>query len=175
VSVGAYVSFRDVVAIVHATDASALDALQKAVVSSLQIKQRRDIAWDAIYGVEELHTIGWTSISSAKSNPTSTTSPCLRWQSAPDLAGRPGAASPGRYIAALPSRQHRTRGRAGIGTAQSRSRGRRWELTRRCGQHDLLVILSDRCFRSGIGKISRSVTTHGHRTRQPQELGHPTI
>jgi hypothetical protein len=69
VSIGSYVSFNDVVAEVRAHDPAALEGLEREVRRALVIERKRDVGRDAIYGVEELQTIGWTSISSAKSNP----------------------------------------------------------------------------------------------------------
>jgi hypothetical protein len=69
VSIGSYVSFGDTLANVGGKEHAARDALAKAVASALVIQGKRDVAWDAIYGVEALQTIGWTAISSAKSNP----------------------------------------------------------------------------------------------------------
>jgi uncharacterized membrane protein len=71
VSIGSFVSFNDVLATIHADSDGTRDALEREVHAALRIERKRDVAHDAVYGVEELQTIGWTSISSAKSNPAS--------------------------------------------------------------------------------------------------------
>jgi uncharacterized membrane protein len=69
VSLGSFVAFHDPVADVRAAASADIDALRKVVEKCVVIHRRRDVARVAVFGVEELQTIGWTSISSAQSNP----------------------------------------------------------------------------------------------------------
>jgi uncharacterized membrane protein len=71
VSIGTYVSFNDLLASIRAPTEAAGDVLERHLHAAIRIERKRDVARDAVYGVEELQTIGWTSISSAKSNPAS--------------------------------------------------------------------------------------------------------
>jgi hypothetical protein len=48
-----------------------LTALQAAIRDAVVLEEQRDLDADPAFGVEELVTIGWTSISTAKSNPDS--------------------------------------------------------------------------------------------------------
>ena len=43
--------------------------LENVVQCAVHMERQRDIVRDPAYGVEQLEMIGWTSISSAKSNP----------------------------------------------------------------------------------------------------------
>ncbi|MEP7214246.1 MAG: DUF2254 family protein [Acidobacteriota bacterium] len=69
ISIGAYVAFEDVVARVCADTADDASRIADAVAGALRIERQRDIAIDPAYGIEQLEMIGWTSISTAKSNP----------------------------------------------------------------------------------------------------------
>ena len=68
-SIGDYVAFGDPIAEIRTArrhDGSSLEpAIRKAVV----LEEQRDLDADAAFGIERLVTIGWTSISTAKSNP----------------------------------------------------------------------------------------------------------
>lgn len=70
VALGSYVCYRDVVAEVRAQTAVDADALGVAVLHALDLERQRNSHLDPGYGVTQLSTIGWTSISSAKSNPS---------------------------------------------------------------------------------------------------------
>ncbi|MEO8727618.1 MAG: DUF2254 family protein [Acidobacteriaceae bacterium] len=72
VSIGSYVAFQDVIATAtevagaHTGDDAA--GFIKTVQAAVTLERQRDITADAAYGIEQLAMIGWTSISSAKSN-----------------------------------------------------------------------------------------------------------
>lgn len=70
VSIGQYVAYQDLLATVRVgspKDAASLaEAIQRAVI----LEQQRDLDRDPAYGIEQLAIIGWTSISTAKSNPS---------------------------------------------------------------------------------------------------------
>lgn len=69
ISVGAYVAFRDVIAEVRAQTMDDAMAVANAVPRAIHLERQRDFATDPAYGIEQLQTIAWTSISTAKSNP----------------------------------------------------------------------------------------------------------
>lgn len=70
VSIGDYVSYGDFIAEIRtAADNQAVSAMEDAVLRSVALEERRDLDGDPAFGVEQLVTIGWTSISTAKSNP----------------------------------------------------------------------------------------------------------
>lgn len=69
VSIGAYVAFGDQLAVVCAGTDETAEAVGQAVEDALSIERQRDIIRDPAYGIEQLETIAWTSISSAKANP----------------------------------------------------------------------------------------------------------
>ena len=69
VSVGDYVAFQDVLAVVKShTDDDAI-AVGKALYAAIRRESQRDIASDPLDGIEELETIAWTSVSTAQSDP----------------------------------------------------------------------------------------------------------
>jgi len=69
VSMGSYVAFQDVIADIKArTDAEAVQ-VGSVVQRAVHLERQRDITVDPAYGIEQLETIAWTSISTAKSNP----------------------------------------------------------------------------------------------------------
>ncbi|MEO7145828.1 MAG: DUF2254 family protein [Bryobacteraceae bacterium] len=69
VAVGSYVAYHDVIAVGKARTPGNADALTKVTLDAVILETQRDIATDCAYGVEQLAMIGWTCISSAKSNP----------------------------------------------------------------------------------------------------------
>ena len=69
VSIGAYVAFHDTVAEVRADDSRDATEMASAVQRLLLIEEQRDLDTDPAYGIEQLAIIGWTCISTAKSNP----------------------------------------------------------------------------------------------------------
>lgn len=68
-SIGDYVAFRDIIAEIRTPDGTDVAAMRKALVAALVIETQRDLDTDPAFGIEQLVTIGWTSISTAKSNP----------------------------------------------------------------------------------------------------------
>lgn len=69
VSIGSHVAFDDVIAEISATTAAGADVLGPAVAGAVRIERERDIIADPAYGIEQLETIAWTSVSTSKSNP----------------------------------------------------------------------------------------------------------
>ncbi|MBC8037448.1 MAG: DUF2254 domain-containing protein [Rhizobiales bacterium] len=69
VSVGDYVSFGDPVAEIRAPAGQDMSALEPVIRKAVDVEEQRDIDGDPAFGIEQIVTIGWTSISSAKSNP----------------------------------------------------------------------------------------------------------
>ena len=70
VGVGSHVAFRDPLADLrcagYLTDAG---ALSKAVVAAIRLENVRDFERDPAFGIAQLGIIGWTSVSTARSNP----------------------------------------------------------------------------------------------------------
>ena len=69
-SIGTFVAFDDVVAEVRAEHDDDAAALALAVPKALRIEQQRDLDTDPAYGIDQLTIIAWTSVSTAKSNPS---------------------------------------------------------------------------------------------------------
>lgn len=69
VSIGSFVAFRDTLATIATPRPEDAEPLCRAVRDAIHLERQRDLDTDPAYGVEQLATIGWTSISSAKSNP----------------------------------------------------------------------------------------------------------
>jgi uncharacterized membrane protein len=69
VTVGTFVAFQDVIAEVRAPTAAAAAAVGKAVQAAIRVERHRDLDTDPAFGIEQLATIAWTSISTSKSNP----------------------------------------------------------------------------------------------------------
>lgn len=69
VSVGDHVSFGDSIAEIRAAPEQDLSALEPVVRKAVDVEEQRDIDADPAFGIEQIVTIGWTTISSAKSNP----------------------------------------------------------------------------------------------------------
>jgi uncharacterized membrane protein len=68
-TLGDYVCYHEVLAEVRATSPEAAEALATATRSALRLERQRDFRHDAAYGIDQLATIAWVSISTAKSNP----------------------------------------------------------------------------------------------------------
>jgi uncharacterized membrane protein len=66
-SIGTYVAFGD--AIVRLRGRPLTDELADKLRFAIVLEVQRDVAQDAAWGIQQLEMIGWTSISSAKSNP----------------------------------------------------------------------------------------------------------
>lgn len=69
VSIGSYVSFGDVIAEVRAETPAQANALEDCVRSAIQLERQQNLPADPAHGIGQLEMIGWTSISTAKSNP----------------------------------------------------------------------------------------------------------
>lgn len=69
VSLGDYACFGQPLAEVRASDAAAVKHVAAATHSAVRLERQRDLRHDAAYGIEQLATIAWASISTAKSNP----------------------------------------------------------------------------------------------------------
>lgn len=69
VSIGGYVSFGDAIAEIRMAQEHDLSTLGPVIRNALALEEQRDLDTDPAYGIEQLATIGWTSISTAKSNP----------------------------------------------------------------------------------------------------------
>lgn len=70
VSIGKYVAFQDPLATVRTASSQDTAAIIRAVQKAVRLEQQRDLDCDPAYGIEQLAAIGWTSISTAKSNPS---------------------------------------------------------------------------------------------------------
>lgn len=70
VSLGAYVTFDDVIAEIRAEHRADAEQVALATWNAVELERQRDFRFDAAFGVDQLATIGWTSISTSKSNPT---------------------------------------------------------------------------------------------------------
>jgi uncharacterized membrane protein len=70
VSIGSYIAFGDTLAQLKTNNEAEAERLCYLVLHSIHLDVQRDIDADAAYGIEQLETIGWTSISTSKSNPS---------------------------------------------------------------------------------------------------------
>lgn len=70
VSIGHYVAFEDALATVWTAAQQDATAIASAVQQAVCLEQQRDLDNDPAYGIEQLAIIGWSSISTAKSNPS---------------------------------------------------------------------------------------------------------
>lgn len=68
-SVGDYVAFRDIIAEIRIESGQDTADLEKTIRAALVIETQRDLHTDPAYGIEQLATIGWTAVSTAKSDP----------------------------------------------------------------------------------------------------------
>lgn len=69
VHLGSFVAFGDAVAEVRAANDEDADAVVGQVRAAIELERQRDIDSDPGYGVDQIGMIGWTSVSTAKSNP----------------------------------------------------------------------------------------------------------
>lgn len=69
VSIGDYVAVGDPIAEIKMAREHNVSSLELAIRKAVALEEQRDLDADAAFGVEQLVTIGWTSISTAKSNP----------------------------------------------------------------------------------------------------------
>lgn len=68
-SIGDYVSFGDAIAEIRAPRYRDDSPLKPVIRKAITLEEQRDLDADPAYGIEQLATIGWTSISTAKSDP----------------------------------------------------------------------------------------------------------
>lgn len=68
-ALGDYLCYHDELAEVRSTSRDAAEAVATATRSALRLERQRDFRHDAAYGIDQLATIAWVSISTAKSNP----------------------------------------------------------------------------------------------------------
>ncbi|MEJ7639391.1 MAG: DUF2254 family protein [Singulisphaera sp.] len=69
VSVGSFVGYQDPVAEVRSGATGDTEAFERPVRDAIHLEFQRDLDRDPAFGIEQLHTIAWTSISTSKSNP----------------------------------------------------------------------------------------------------------
>jgi uncharacterized membrane protein len=69
VSFGSNVAFQTPVAEIKTDAAEEVEKISEAIHRAVRLERQRDILVDPAYGIEQLEMIGWTSISTAKSNP----------------------------------------------------------------------------------------------------------
>ena len=69
VSIGEYVIFKDEIAFVTSENEADGKTVGNIVCKSISVDVNNDIGSDPFGGIVEMETIGWTSISTAKSNP----------------------------------------------------------------------------------------------------------
>jgi uncharacterized membrane protein len=114
VTLGAYVVFGQRLADVTAHTQADAQALAEVLEDAVHRAAKRDIATDPLDGIEELETIGWTSISSAASDPDAGVLTIYglrdilaRWSQPADDAADAGAAddvAPVVYVDDVPAR-----------------------------------------------------------------------
>jgi uncharacterized membrane protein len=68
-SIGDYVAFSDVMAIVRAGNDECAEQTGTAVSAAIRLEHDRSIGMDPSYGIEQLVTVAWTTISTSKQNP----------------------------------------------------------------------------------------------------------
>lgn len=102
VSIGSFVAFGETIAQVKAASPEDAAAVAARVAAAVRLERQRRLEGDPGYGIEQLLTIAWTSVSTAKSNPA----PGLlvirnlrdllsRWVCAPDNAAQDDAEQAG--------------------------------------------------------------------------------
>jgi uncharacterized membrane protein len=69
ISTGSFVAYRDQIAEVKAGSRDEAEKIGECLLNAVHLERQRDIALDPAYGIEQLETIAWTSISTSKSNP----------------------------------------------------------------------------------------------------------
>ena len=69
VSIGSYVAFQDKIALIKAQTSEAIVRVKNCVQDAIRLEHQRDMDTDPEYGIEQLATIAWISISTSKSNP----------------------------------------------------------------------------------------------------------
>lgn len=66
---GGYAAFGDPLADVRAEPADDIADLEKAIAGAIQLERERDLERDPSFGLEQMETIGWTTISTSKQDP----------------------------------------------------------------------------------------------------------
>jgi hypothetical protein len=68
-SIGDYVSYGDVIVDIRTANGTDTSALASEVLKALRLEVQRDLDTDPSFGIQQLAMIGWTTTSTAKSNP----------------------------------------------------------------------------------------------------------
>ncbi len=69
VPIGGFVAYQDEIAEIRSRGPFDRKALARSVLEAISLGRQRELDTDSAYGIEQLLVIGWTSISTAKSNP----------------------------------------------------------------------------------------------------------
>lgn len=67
--VGGFVAFGDAIAEIRAESDGDAEAMEPVVRGAMPLARQRDLDTDPAYGLEQLHVIAWSAISTAKQNP----------------------------------------------------------------------------------------------------------
>lgn len=70
VPIGAYVAYHDMLARIKALGEDDVEALAEAVQRAFTLDRSRDLGHDPGYGIAQLETIAWTTVSTSKQNPS---------------------------------------------------------------------------------------------------------
>jgi len=70
VSIGSYVAYRDPIAEVRAEAPDRAEAMVQPIRDAVRLERQQDLAADPSDGIEQLEMMAWTSISTAKSDPS---------------------------------------------------------------------------------------------------------
>ena len=68
-SIGSYVAFQDPIAEIRSDGDAVLDQIGESLANAVTIEQDRDIDTDPAYGIEQMTTIAWRSVSTSQQNP----------------------------------------------------------------------------------------------------------
>jgi len=67
--IGSYVAFRDTIAHARTAGSGETEQIAQAVEGAIEIRRGRQLQDDPAYGIEQLETIAWRSISTSQQNP----------------------------------------------------------------------------------------------------------
>ena len=70
VSIGSFVAYGDVIAEVRMETPGRAEALEDCVRAAVRLERQQNLPTDPGHGIGQLEMVGWTSISTAKSNPS---------------------------------------------------------------------------------------------------------
>ena len=70
VPIGTYVASHDTIMVIHGRSVADVTAVADRIAGATTIESQRDLKMDPAYGIEQLHMIAWTSVSTSKSNPS---------------------------------------------------------------------------------------------------------